>query len=67
MDGVRLRGRTGNHDPRLEVVRSVSLYGLSDVTLTFRDGTDDYFARQQAFERLPGGPYPRALRAMWFH
>jgi cobalt-zinc-cadmium resistance protein CzcA len=44
--------------PRLEVVRSVSLYGLSDVTLTFTDGTDDYFARQQTFERLPGVDLP---------
>jgi len=44
--------------PRLEVVRSVSLYGLSDVTLTFADGTDDYFARQQTFERLPGVDLP---------
>src|SRR5881628_2910364 len=38
--------------PRLKVVRSISLYGLSDVRLTFEDGTDNYFARQQAFERL---------------
>ena len=44
--------------PKLEVVRSVSLYGLSDVTLTFEDGTDDYFARQQTFERLPGVDLP---------
>jgi cobalt-zinc-cadmium resistance protein CzcA len=34
------------------VVRSISLYGLSDVILTFRNGTDNYFARQQIFERL---------------
>ena len=38
--------------PRLKVTRSISLYGLSDVRLTFEDGTDNYFARQQAFERL---------------
>ncbi|MFI5235306.1 MAG: efflux RND transporter permease subunit, partial [Gemmatimonadales bacterium] len=38
--------------PNLKVVRSISLYGLSDVRLTFQDKTDDYFARQQAFERL---------------
>ena len=37
----------------LEVMRSVSLYGLSSVRLTFQDGTDNYFARQQVFERLP--------------
>ena len=39
--------------PKLHVVRSVSLYGLSDVSLTFDDGTDLYFARQRVFERLP--------------
>jgi len=37
----------------LEVMRSVSLYGLSSVRLTFGDATDNYFARQQVFERLP--------------
>jgi cobalt-zinc-cadmium resistance protein CzcA len=44
--------------PRLKVVRSISLYGLSDVTLTFEDNTDDYFARQQVFERLPDVELP---------
>lgn len=38
--------------PHLKVSRSISLYGLSDVRLTFEDGTDSYFARQQAFERI---------------
>src|SRR6476469_520908 len=38
--------------PNLKVTRSISLYGLSVVTLTFTDATDNYFARQQAFERL---------------
>jgi cobalt-zinc-cadmium resistance protein CzcA len=38
--------------PKLKVSRSVSLYGLSDVRLTFEDGTDNYFARQQAFQRI---------------
>ena len=37
----------------LQVTRSISLYGLSNVRLTFEDGTDNYFARQQVFERLP--------------
>ncbi|HET7569193.1 MAG TPA: CusA/CzcA family heavy metal efflux RND transporter [Gammaproteobacteria bacterium] len=44
------RGMSGI--PKLSVKRSVSLYGLSDVTLTFSDGTDNYFARQQVFNRL---------------
>ncbi|MEO7999130.1 MAG: CusA/CzcA family heavy metal efflux RND transporter, partial [Gemmatimonadaceae bacterium] len=38
--------------PNLVVTRSVSLYGLSNVRLTFTDGTDPYFARQQVSERL---------------
>ncbi len=38
--------------PNLTISRSISLYGLSDVRLTFQDKTDDYFARQQVFERL---------------
>jgi heavy metal efflux system protein len=38
--------------PRLEYTRSVSRYGLSQVTAVFEDGTDIYFARQLANERL---------------
>src|SRR5450631_1563804 len=38
--------------PQMTTVRSISLYGLSDVILTFHNGTDNYFARQQAFNRL---------------
>jgi cobalt-zinc-cadmium resistance protein CzcA len=41
-----------NGVPKMEVQRSISLYGLSDVRLTFIEGTDDYFARQVVFERL---------------
>jgi len=41
-----------NGVPRMEVMRSISLYGLSDIRLTFEEGTDDYFARQVVFERL---------------
>jgi cobalt-zinc-cadmium resistance protein CzcA len=44
--------------PRLRIIRSISLYGLSDLRLTFTDGTDNYFARQQAFERLPDAGLP---------
>jgi cobalt-zinc-cadmium resistance protein CzcA len=42
-----------NGTPKLRVMRSTSLYGLSDVVMTFEDGTDTYFARQQVFERIP--------------
>jgi len=41
-----------NGIPNQTVIRSISLYGLSDVRITFAPGTDNYFARQQAFERL---------------
>ncbi|MDP9109122.1 MAG: efflux RND transporter permease subunit, partial [Pseudomonadota bacterium] len=49
--------------PRQTQLRSVTLTGLSVVTLTFSDGTDDYFARQQVLEKLqnvtlPGGIQP---------
>ena len=49
--------------PKLKVVRSISLYGLSDVRLTFEDGTDNYFARQQAFERIARHRAPRGVDA----
>jgi cobalt-zinc-cadmium resistance protein CzcA len=38
--------------PRVEQVRSLSRYGLSQVTLVFADGTDIYWARQLVSERL---------------
>jgi cobalt-zinc-cadmium resistance protein CzcA len=41
-----------NGVPKTTAKRSISLYGLSDVILTFQDGTDNYFARQQVFNRL---------------
>jgi cobalt-zinc-cadmium resistance protein CzcA len=38
--------------PRLQYYRSLSRYGLSQITVVFRDGTDIYWARQQVAERL---------------
>jgi cobalt-zinc-cadmium resistance protein CzcA len=38
--------------PRLDYTRSISRYGLSQVTAVFEDGTDIYFARQLIGERL---------------
>ncbi|HXZ27911.1 MAG TPA: CusA/CzcA family heavy metal efflux RND transporter [Terriglobales bacterium] len=41
-----------NGVPHMTVMRSITLYGLSDVRLTFDEGVDPYFARQVVFERL---------------
>ena len=38
--------------------RSRTIFGLSVVQLTFQDGTDDYFARQQVIERLSTAQLP---------
>src|SRR5204862_5794894 len=38
--------------PRLDFTRSLSRYGLSQVTVIFKDGTDIYFARQLISERI---------------
>ncbi len=40
--------------PGLQQTRSLSRYGLSQVTVIFKDGTDIYFARQLVNERLQG-------------
>ena len=50
-----------NGVPKLNVMRSISLYGLSDVILTFDESTDIYFARQLVFERLSGVEYPSGV------
>jgi len=52
-----------NGVPKTTTARSVSLYGLSVVTLTFFDGTEHSFARQEVFNRmgdlsLPSGVAP---------
>ena len=44
--------RQMNGLPGLTNLRSISMFGLSDVTMTFEDGTTDYFARSQALEQL---------------
>lgn len=51
--------------PHMEYTRSLSRYGLSQITIVFNDGTDLYFARnlvnerlQQVSQQLPGGVKP---------
>lgn len=40
--------------PRQRILRSISKYGLTDITIDFEDGTDIYWARSQVAERLNG-------------
>src|SRR5271170_1488700 len=52
-----------NGIPQMTTQRSITLYGLSDVILTYHDGTDNNFARQEVFNRmgdlsLPSGVTP---------
>src|SRR5438045_4967958 len=44
--------------PRVLVQRSITSFGLSQVIVTFEDGVDIYFARQQVAERLPDAQVP---------
>src|ERR1017187_6692481 len=50
-----------NGVPHMEVMRSISLYGLSDIRLTFEESTDAYFARQVVFERLADAQLPSGV------
>ena len=52
-----------NGTPRTMNVRSISLYGLSDVKLTFDTGTDNYFARQQVYNRIADLALPSGVTA----
>ncbi|NBV75477.1 MAG: efflux RND transporter permease subunit [Methylococcaceae bacterium] len=54
--------RVMNGLPHLINMRSVSIFGLSVVTLTFDDNAEDYFSRQQVLERLQNADIPRDLR-----
>jgi cobalt-zinc-cadmium resistance protein CzcA len=50
--------------PDLQDMRSISKFGLSQVTLIFKDGTDIYWARQQVSEKLQTaiGQIPQGLQ-----
>jgi cobalt-zinc-cadmium resistance protein CzcA len=54
--------RALNNVPRVLDRRSRTIFGLSVVQLTFEDGTNDYFARQQVTERLLSAELPDGVR-----
>src|SRR5579864_2644748 len=47
--------------PRLQQLRSVSKFGLSQIVVVFADGTDIYFARQMVNERLSIAKIPEGI------
>lgn len=49
--------------PRIEEVRSLSRFGLAQVTVRFADGTDIWFARQVTGERLVHARLPDGMEA----
>jgi len=51
-----------NGIPRLDSLRSISLYGLSFIAMNFDYGADPYFVRQLAFERMSGAHLPDGLQ-----
>jgi len=50
-----------NGVPKMTTDRSISLYGLSDVILTYQDGADNYATRQEVFNRLSGLSLPTGV------
>ncbi len=53
--------RALNAVPKVVNRRSRTIFGLSIVRLTFDEGTDDYFARQQVIEKLRDADIPDGL------
>src|SRR5579871_6562167 len=47
--------------PQMVLMRSISLYGLSDIILTFEDGTDNYFSRQVVFQKIGDAQLPTGV------
>jgi cobalt-zinc-cadmium resistance protein CzcA len=50
-----------NGIPRLDSLRSISLYGLSFIAMNFDYGADPYFVREQTFERMANAQMPAGL------
>src|SRR5215475_4327961 len=53
--------RALNGTPQMSRLRNLSLFGLSYVTLTFNDGLDGMWARQQVLERLRDAELPEGV------
>ena len=53
--------RVLQNTPNVTERRSRTIFGLSVVQLNFKDGTDDYFARQQVMERLSSAQLPNGV------
>ena len=53
--------RALNGTPGVARLRNLSLFGLSFVTMTFHDGMDTIFARQQVLERLWDAELPAGI------
>lgn len=53
--------RALNAVPRVISRRSRTIFGLSVIRLTFQEGTDDYFARQQVLEKLKEASLPSGV------
>ncbi|HLX11659.1 MAG TPA: efflux RND transporter permease subunit, partial [Bacteroidota bacterium] len=53
--------RALNGVPRVISRRSKTIFGLSDIFLTFEDGTDDYWARQRVLEKLNDAELPDGI------
>src|SRR6188768_3840694 len=54
--------RALNGTPGLARLRSISLFGLSFVTMTFEDGTEPLLARQQVVERMASAELPEGVQ-----
>lgn len=50
--------RALNNVPNVIARRSRTIFGLTQIQLSYKDGTDDYFARQQVIERLANASLP---------
>ncbi|HLJ12919.1 MAG TPA: CusA/CzcA family heavy metal efflux RND transporter [Bryobacteraceae bacterium] len=51
-----------NGIPKLEALRSISLYGLSAIEMNFEYDADPYFVREQAFERMGNAAMPSSVQ-----